>query len=92
MGNDESKRQPSGEQTGELKIGHERFKHFRYIEKDDLIEVTLEVESEKEVKEWEADARRAAGFEDPETLLLSVKHNFEGRGFCGNVGTVKVSR
>lgn len=55
MGNDHSKKDHTEQKNAEiLKIGHEKFSHFIYNEPEDLIEVTIDVESERDVKNWRA--------------------------------------
>jgi hypothetical protein len=91
MGNDHSKKDQSEQKSIELhKIGHEKFNHFNYNESEDLIEVTIDVESERDVKNWRSELRQVDSFEDKETLLLPVRDDFTARGFCGNVGSAKV--
>jgi len=52
MGNDNKRQVAQPREEGELKIGHERFLMFRFIEEEDLLEITQEVESEKDIKGW----------------------------------------
>jgi len=49
------------------------------------------VESEKDIKAWDNDLKRLNAFEDKEALLLPNRHEFTPKGFCGNLGSIKVN-
>jgi hypothetical protein len=49
------------------------------------------VESEKDIKAWDNDLKRLNAFEDKEALLLPNRHEFTTKGFCGNLGSIKVN-
>ena len=65
MGNDPAKGSaPQGPSEEEANIEHERFGRYRYLPQEDLLEITIDVPEEKEMKLWETAVSAAtAGFE-----------------------------
>jgi hypothetical protein len=47
MGNDTVKREMGTTVDTDIKINHERFRLFRYHEVEDLLEINMEIESER---------------------------------------------
>lgn len=48
------------------------------------------MESEKDIRGWEESLQKTKRFEEVESLLLPVRYDYQPRGFCGSVGSVKV--
>ena len=51
MGAGESKKE-RGAPADEIKIEHERFRHFVYHEQTDQLEITMDLQSEKDYANW----------------------------------------
>ena len=58
----------------DIKINHEKFQNFVYLEPEDLIQITLDINSEKDHKFWDGQLKRLSFFEDKEALLLPSRH------------------
>lgn len=74
MGNTNKKEEQIKKNDNDIKINHEKFSHFVYHEPEDLIEITLEAESEKDINRWDQDLKRINSFQDKETLMVPNKH------------------
>lgn len=46
----------------DIKINHEKFHNFIYHEQNDLIEITIDMQNERDLKSWDGHLRRLDNF------------------------------
>ena len=59
MGNNNPKAESQSNVEEELKISHERFERYKYVTGSDLLEITVDVPDEREMKVWETDVSKS---------------------------------
>ena len=46
----------------DIKINHEKFQNFNYLEPEDLLQIILDINSEKDHKAWDTQLKRLSFF------------------------------